>query len=48
MKKTAIYIILFALFFLLFFFAANWGLQLAALFALICMVTFEPLISEKL
>jgi len=47
MKKTAIYIVLFALFFLLFFFGIRWQLHLAATFALICMVTFEPIVNEK-
>ena len=48
MKKTAIYIILFAIFFLLFFFAVRWALVPAALFALIGMLIFEPLTSEKM
>lgn len=47
MRQTAVRIILFALFFLLFFFAVRWALPLSILTAFVAMYIFEPLASEK-
>lgn len=48
MTQTALRLILFALFFLVFFFAVKWALPLSILTAFVAMYIFEPLASEKL